>query len=457
MKKTICLNMIVKNESKNLHRLFKSLHEVIDYYIIHDTGSTDGTQGLIKKIMDSYGISGEIIEEDWVNFGINRQKALDSVINSNYNPDYALWIDADEELYYKDKDYFNNLTKDCYHIKRVYGSIDYYNPHLFRVSNNNEIGWHWKGPVHNYLNNKQHYIRENVDKNLVHIKSHHHGGAKSHGVTSREKYLRDAKLLLDHLKTHPDDPRSIFYLAQSYRDTGTELEEAIKWYKKRLEVGGWVQEKYISCLKLGSLLKRVGREKEGFYYYLLSYEYDNSRYECFYHLIHHYRQKGMRKLALSLYKQLKPVDVNNNKLFLVYNIHDWKLDFELTIIPYYCKEYRIAIEAFKRLFKNESKKIPLNIVRLICKNFGYYIKYMKSDELSLVIKQKKEFEAFYFKKPLINEKEKIDISLSDNLFKTNMVQKEIKEEVKEEINLKSVDFKTTENQGIKLTVTEKIN
>lgn len=82
---------------------------------------------------------------------------------------------------------------------------------------------------------------------------------------------------------------------------------------------------------------------------------------------------------------------------------------------------------------------------------------MKSDELSLLIKQKKEFETFYFKKPLINEKEKIDISLSDNLFKTNMVQKEIKEEVKEEINLKSVDFKTTENQGIKLTVTEKIN
>ncbi len=322
MKKTICLNMIVKNESKNLNRLFKSLHEVIDYYIIHDTGSTDGTQGLIKKIMDSYGISGEIIEEDWVNFGINRQKALDSVINSNYNPDYALWIDADEELYYKDKDYFNNLTKDCYHIKRVYGSIDYYNPHLFRVSNNNEIGWHWKGPVHNYLNNKKRYVRENIDKNIVHIKSHHHGGAKSHGVTSREKYLRDAKLLLDYLKTHPNDPRSIFYLAQSYRDTGTELEEAIKWYKKRLEVGGWIQEKYISCLKLGMLLKRLGREKEAFYYYLLSYEYDNSRYECFYHLIHHYRQKGMRKLALSLYKQLKPVDVNNNKLFLVYNIQE---------------------------------------------------------------------------------------------------------------------------------------
>lgn len=457
MKKTICLNMIVKNESKNLHRLFKSLHEVIDYYVIHDTGSSDGTQGLIKEIMDSYDISGEIIEEDWVNFGVNRQKALDSVINSDFNPDYALWIDADEEFYYKDKEYFNNLTKDCYHIKRIYGSIDYYNPHLFRVSNNNEIGWHWEGPVHNYLSNKHPYIRENVDKNLIHIKSHHHGGAKSHGVTSREKYLRDAKLLLDHLKTHPDDPRSIFYLAQSYRDTGTELEEAIKWYKKRLEVGGWIQEKYISCLKLGVLLRRVGREQEGFYYYLLSYEYDNSRYECFYHLIHHYRQKGMRKLALSLYKQLKPVDVNNNKLFLVYDIHEWKLDFELTIITYYCREYRIGIEAFKRLFKNESKKIPLNFVVLICKNFNYYTKYMKSDELQLLLKQKKEFEDFYFKRNKLQTINNKSVSEPEDLFKTNSVKKEIKEEVKKEINLKSVDFKEIENQGVKLTVTEKIN
>ena len=33
MKKTICLNMIVKNESKNLERLFKSLYKVIDYYV----------------------------------------------------------------------------------------------------------------------------------------------------------------------------------------------------------------------------------------------------------------------------------------------------------------------------------------------------------------------------------------------------------------------------------------
>ena len=67
MKNTICLNMIVKNETKNIKRLFKSLYDVIDYYVIHDTGSTDGTPELIKKIMNNYDISGEIFHEKWKN------------------------------------------------------------------------------------------------------------------------------------------------------------------------------------------------------------------------------------------------------------------------------------------------------------------------------------------------------------------------------------------------------
>ena len=71
---TICLNMIVKDEIKNIRRLFKSLYKVVDYYVIHDTGSTDGTQRLIKEVMGGYDISGEIIEEEWVNFGVIDKK-----------------------------------------------------------------------------------------------------------------------------------------------------------------------------------------------------------------------------------------------------------------------------------------------------------------------------------------------------------------------------------------------
>jgi len=39
-KVTICLNMIVKNESKIIKRLFDSVLSIIDCYCICDTGST---------------------------------------------------------------------------------------------------------------------------------------------------------------------------------------------------------------------------------------------------------------------------------------------------------------------------------------------------------------------------------------------------------------------------------
>lgn len=48
-KTTICLNMIVKNEIHVLKRCFDSLLEHIDYWVISDTGSTDGTQDFIKS------------------------------------------------------------------------------------------------------------------------------------------------------------------------------------------------------------------------------------------------------------------------------------------------------------------------------------------------------------------------------------------------------------------------
>ena len=443
MSSTICLNMIVKNETKNLKKLFESIHEVIDYYVIHDTGSSDGTPEFIKKMMNSYDISGEIFHEEWKNFGHNRQKALESAYNSDFNPDYVFIIDADEEFFYKDKSWFKNLKKDFYNIKRLFGSIEYYQPVIINVRNKNELGWEWKAPVHNYLSSKFSKTNENVDKNMVHIKSFCSGGAKSQNVSSEEKYLRDAKLLLEDLKENPNNPRSIFYLAQSYRDA-KKPEEAIKWYKKRLEAKGWIQEKYISCYNIGNLLRQLGKREEAFYYYLLSFEYDSSRYECFYEMIKYHRNKGNKKLAYSFYKQLKPFNQNSGKLFLVSSVHNWKLDYEISIIAYYSKAYQEGINAFRRLFK--CKTITINQIASIIKNFTYYERFIKEEEKEEIENLRMNFKKYYIKTnlktPIVNNKIKTppEISL------------EVEHHLKEKKNNNK-----EEKQGLKLTVTEKIN
>ena len=54
---TICLNMIVKNESKIIFRLFDSVINLIDTYCICDTGSTDNTVQMIEDYFREKNIS----------------------------------------------------------------------------------------------------------------------------------------------------------------------------------------------------------------------------------------------------------------------------------------------------------------------------------------------------------------------------------------------------------------
>ena len=55
---TICLNMIVKNESKIITRLFDSVLSIIDCYCICDTGSTDNTKEIITNYFNDKKYNG---------------------------------------------------------------------------------------------------------------------------------------------------------------------------------------------------------------------------------------------------------------------------------------------------------------------------------------------------------------------------------------------------------------
>ena len=58
--KTLCLVMIVKNESKVIKRCFDSIVEHLDYWVIHDTGSTDDTPQIIESYMKEHNVKGEL-------------------------------------------------------------------------------------------------------------------------------------------------------------------------------------------------------------------------------------------------------------------------------------------------------------------------------------------------------------------------------------------------------------
>jgi len=69
---TICLNMIVKNEARVIRRCLDTVRPFIDRWVIVDTGSTDGTQALIREVLQ--GVPGELHERRWKDFAHNRNE-----------------------------------------------------------------------------------------------------------------------------------------------------------------------------------------------------------------------------------------------------------------------------------------------------------------------------------------------------------------------------------------------
>jgi len=115
----MCLNMIVKNESKVIERLMISVLPIIDSYSICDTGSTDNTIELIETFFEKNNIPGRIVREPFQDFGYNRTFALNSCIGLP-NADYLLLLDADMMLRIdpnlKIDEFKKTLTGDAYYI-----------------------------------------------------------------------------------------------------------------------------------------------------------------------------------------------------------------------------------------------------------------------------------------------------------------------------------------------------
>ncbi|WEI04112.1 glycosyltransferase [Acinetobacter johnsonii] len=59
---SICLNMIVKNESHIIEETLENIcqHIQLAYWVISDTGSTDNTVEIIENFFEKKKIAGEI-------------------------------------------------------------------------------------------------------------------------------------------------------------------------------------------------------------------------------------------------------------------------------------------------------------------------------------------------------------------------------------------------------------
>ena len=132
-RRTIGLCMIVKNESKVILRCLESVRSLVDYVLIEDTGSTDGTQAIIREWLDRVGLSGEVYDEPWRDFAYNRSHAL-AKLRKKRDIDYTLIIDADDVLVFDEgfdpMAFKKSLSQDLYHVRIKQGIIWHSRPQI---------------------------------------------------------------------------------------------------------------------------------------------------------------------------------------------------------------------------------------------------------------------------------------------------------------------------------------
>ena len=302
--------MIVRNEAHVVHEVLDCVAPYISTWAIVDTGSSDGTQDVIRTHMAGLGIPGELIDRPWKNFGHNRSEALDFAAG---RADYIWVIDADD-LVVGTPD-LSGLTESVYDLHYgPPGGFTYWRPQLFRDG----MPWRYEGVVHEFMACDAPHQRIRL-RGDYYIDSRRIGGRN----LDPQKYARDRDLLLAEMERKPDDSRSAFYLAQSYFDLG-DFDNARKWYQRRSEMGGWAEEVYYSMYRVGeSMLKLDAPWPQTQDALLRAWEFRPTRAEALNTIARHYRMTGRYHLGHLFATRAAAIPIPEDGLFVFSGVYTW--------------------------------------------------------------------------------------------------------------------------------------
>jgi hypothetical protein len=398
---TVCLNMIVKDESHIIEKTLENLCSKIkfSYWVICDTGSTDNTAEIITAFFKKQNIPGELHSHKWVDFAFNRTIALNQAYNKT---DLLLVFDADDALCGK-----INIPKqvlhDEYHLK--FGSAEGTNYTRVLLINNRKI-FKYLSVLHEFISCTEPNATSTVIDGDYYVIS----GRSGNRNKDPEKYLKDARILeaAYAVALKADDAlylRYAFYCANSYKDYG-KFDDAIKWYKITLShENQWVQEKYISCLYIYNCYNSLNQPEQGFFYLVKALNYDKERVECIYPLLVHYCCENAHNIAYNYYLTIKDTyektvltSILDQKLFIT-------LDKNYFFLPYYMiliadkievQDFECVVKMFEIIFIKKYKMFEEWYVKNVLYNLQFFIKHVKADNMIDFIKSANSYIHFLY-------------------------------------------------------------
>ena len=330
--------LMVKNESKRILTTLNSLKNKITFLIVLDTGSEDNTIELIKKYCDENNIKLFLKETIFKNFEETRNELINFA--DTFNFDYYLLMDCNDEL---KNDIPDILDKDAYLIRQEWFSgiiTSYWNIRMIKAN----IGWKYKGKVHEYLINNNNNNIEKL-KNFYLFQDRTQDDDKTY-----YRFNNDKIILLEEYEKDSNDPRTVFYLAQTFMCLG-EKDNAEKYFKIRSNMlNGFYEERFHSFLILGTLTDNIS-------YYLLSLSIC-IRVEPLIKISEYYRKQKNWNLSYLYCKiacELKYPE--ECKLFVNKNDYDYYRWHLLGIVSYYCNQMEDGVLGCKKAIENKNLEI----------------------------------------------------------------------------------------------------
>ena len=304
----LILNTIVKDEAHCILIMLESAAKISDAIVIADTGSTDGTQEIIKKFGEDNNIPTYVFERPFDDFEKSRnfgmEKARDVVNELGWNPNdcWTWWCDADETIVVDPKFDKNQFNKDLFMINTYIGQMKYTRNTFAKVSK----PFRFYGPVHEFIVCDDQNITSGLAEN-IHVDVKMIG--KSWQGDIAEKYASHSYKLEAYINKNRQDPRWIFYTAQSWHDAASikdnkeeneeRLRRSMKYYRERVSrTDGYVEEIFYAQYRIGTIMRILEEPWHLTHMELLkAYQIEPLRGESIKVIIDHYLQMGDWNMA----------------------------------------------------------------------------------------------------------------------------------------------------------------
>lgn len=359
-KALIGLVMIVKDEAHGIAKTLASLVGAFDHWTILDTGSSDGTQGIVREALHDY--PGSLYEEPFIDFAASRNRALEL---HGTTTTFTLMPDSDDYLvgptdalrtFCEERKVARTPHDDAYLIEirrgsMSWGSLSYHLPLLLRST----ARWRYRGRVHECVGGPKGALPATVRVPRVAL---HQDAAERSAEASQARWLRDLDLLREDLARDPKNARAAFYLAQTLECLGRR-EEALEAYEHRIQMGDWADEAFEAALRRAGMMAALGapwpKVKAA---YLSARALSPERAEPLYRIAEHYYGEQRHAESYLFARAAAALPRPATTLFVDADVYEWKAADTAAISAFY-----VAQETGDESVREEGHRLARRAVR----------------------------------------------------------------------------------------------